>query len=40
MSAAIAALLLDLVVEVLRAVIKKKLGRKQLPEPVSKEVNE
>lgn len=34
MSTALTAFLLDVLVEVLKAFIKKKLGRKQLPEPL------
>lgn len=41
MTAALVALLVDVAVEVLRALVKRKLGRKQLPEPISddQEVN-
>lgn len=41
-TAALVALLVDLGVEVLRALVKRKLGRKQLPEPIlcDKEVSE
>lgn len=38
MPAWLIAILADVAVEVLRALVKRKLGRKQLPEPVSEEV--
>lgn len=39
MQTALVALLCDVVLEVLRALVKRRLGRKQLPEPlISEEV--